>query len=70
MALQLFRRDRGSGQSGLGGIHPHGHRADLRGWAAFRLEKFKLPDVMHAMAKLPAGRTGKADRAALRVLLG
>ena len=41
----------------------------LRGWAAERLEKFKLPDVFHFGGELPLGRTGKADRGALRELI-
>lgn len=38
----------------------------LLAWASDKIEKFKLPDVIHFAAELPAGRTGKADRGALR----
>jgi len=38
----------------------------LRDWAAGRIERFKLPDRIHLGENLPLGRTGKADRAALR----
>jgi acyl-CoA synthetase (AMP-forming)/AMP-acid ligase II len=38
----------------------------LLAWASDKIEKFKLPDVIHFAAELPAGRTGKADRVALR----
>ena len=40
--------------------------ADLRTWAKNRLERFKTPDAFHFVEALPAGRTGKADRAAAR----
>lgn len=40
--------------------------AELRAWAAERLEKFKRPDAFHFGSELPVGRTGKADRGALR----
>ena len=40
--------------------------SDLRTWAKDRLERFKTPDVFHFVPALPAGRTGKADRAAAR----
>lgn len=43
--------------------------ADLRAWAKDRLERFKTPDVFHFVDALPSGRTGKADRAAARLLL-
>lgn len=43
--------------------------AELRGFAASRLEKFKVPDRIHFVDSLPLGRTGKADRAAMRALL-
>ncbi|MFT4096598.1 MAG: fatty acid--CoA ligase family protein, partial [Rhodoblastus sp.] len=43
--------------------------ADLRAWAKDRLERFKTPDAFHFVDALPAGRTGKADRAAARLLL-
>jgi malonyl-CoA/methylmalonyl-CoA synthetase len=42
----------------------------LRAWAAERLERWKLPDAVHVMADLPTGATGKADRGALRKLVG
>jgi acyl-CoA synthetase (AMP-forming)/AMP-acid ligase II len=38
----------------------------LRIWAADRIEKFKLPDMVHFAPELPPGPTGKADRRALR----
>ncbi len=40
--------------------------AALREFAAPRLPRFKQPDAIHFGAELPMGRTGKADRAALR----
>ena len=40
--------------------------AALREFAAARLPKYKQPDVIRFAAELPLGRTGKADRAALR----
>ena len=46
-----------------------GQQADpgaLRDWAARRLDRFKLPDVIHPVAELPVGRTGKSDRGRLR----
>jgi acyl-CoA synthetase (AMP-forming)/AMP-acid ligase II len=42
---------------------------DLRAWSKERLERFKTPDVFHFVDTLPAGRTGKADRAAARLTL-
>ena len=39
---------------------------ELRSWAADRVERFKWPDVYHFGSELPAGRTGKVDREALR----
>ena len=39
---------------------------ELREWIAGRIEKFKWPDVYHFGTELPAGRTGKVDRNALR----
>jgi len=42
---------------------------DLRAWSKERLEKFKTPDVFHFVDALPAGRSGKADRAAARLTL-
>jgi long-chain acyl-CoA synthetase len=44
--------------------------ADLRAWAAERLERFKQPDVIHFGTALPLGGTGKADRGRLRELIG
>jgi long-chain acyl-CoA synthetase len=41
----------------------------LQGWAAERIERYKLPDRIHVGEALPQGPTGKADRAALRRLL-
>ena len=43
--------------------------AELREFAASRLEKFKIPDRIHFVDSLPLGRTGKADRATMRTLL-
>ena len=43
--------------------------AELRAWAAERLDRYKLPDAIHLGAAIPLGRTGKADRAALRAAL-
>jgi acyl-CoA synthetase (AMP-forming)/AMP-acid ligase II len=40
--------------------------AALRDFAAARLPRFKQPDAIHFGVELPLGRTGKADRAALR----
>jgi acyl-CoA synthetase (AMP-forming)/AMP-acid ligase II len=41
----------------------------LREWAIGRIDRFKLPDYIHLGKDLPLGRTGKADRAALRRFL-
>jgi acyl-CoA synthetase (AMP-forming)/AMP-acid ligase II len=43
--------------------------SDLREWAKNRLERFKTPDSFHFVDALPAGPTGKADRAAARMSL-
>lgn len=43
--------------------------AALRTHAATHLEKFKQPDRYYCAADLPLGRTGKADRGALRALI-
>lgn len=45
---------------------PRLSETDLRVWAKTRLERFKIPDTIHIVETLPAGRTGKADRAAAR----
>ncbi|MCV2882991.1 class I adenylate-forming enzyme family protein [Actibacterium sp. XHP0104] len=42
---------------------------ELIDWARSRLDRFKLPDAIHFAESLPTGRTGKADRAALRELI-
>ena len=42
---------------------------DLRGWAEGRIDGYKRPDVVHIGDSLPTGRTGKADRRALRALI-
>jgi long-chain acyl-CoA synthetase len=42
---------------------------DLREWAKNRLERFKTPDLFHFVDALPAGPTGKVDRAAARMSL-
>lgn len=39
---------------------------DLRKWAAERIERFKVPDVISIEQELPVGITGKASRALLR----
>jgi len=41
----------------------------LREFAASSLPRFKQPDAIHFGAELPLGRTGKADRAALRRMI-
>lgn len=41
---------------------------ELKCWAAERIERFKLPDVILFSDALPLGATGKASRAALRDL--
>jgi acyl-coenzyme A synthetase/AMP-(fatty) acid ligase len=38
----------------------------LREFALARLPRYKLPDAIHFGTELPLGRTGKADRGALR----
>jgi acyl-CoA synthetase (AMP-forming)/AMP-acid ligase II len=38
----------------------------LADWATGRIERFKIPDAFHFAPELPLGRTGKADRGALR----
>ncbi|MGC5014969.1 class I adenylate-forming enzyme family protein [Streptosporangium sp. DT93] len=43
--------------------------AELRTWARDRLEPYKVPDRVHIVADLPAGRTGKADTDAARRLV-
>jgi malonyl-CoA/methylmalonyl-CoA synthetase len=43
--------------------------ADLLTWARERLDRYKLPDRIHFGTELPLGRTGKADRSALRKLI-
>ena len=42
---------------------------DLRAWAAGRIDGYKRPDAVHIGDALPTGRTGKADRRALRALI-
>jgi long-chain acyl-CoA synthetase len=41
------------------------NEAELRAWAAERIERYKLPDVFHIRDALPLGHTGKADRGAV-----
>ena len=41
----------------------------LRHWGRQRLERYKVPDAVHIATALPQGRTGKADRQALRDVL-
>ncbi len=43
--------------------------ASLREHAASRLPKFRWPDVYHFADALPLGRTGKADRGALKAMI-
>jgi long-chain acyl-CoA synthetase len=43
--------------------------AELRAWAAGRLETFKIPDAVHIGQAIPTGATGKADRAQLKAAL-
>ncbi|HUK10576.1 MAG TPA: class I adenylate-forming enzyme family protein [Stellaceae bacterium] len=53
-------------------VPKRGRRPDaerLRDWAAERLDKYKLPDAIHFGTEIPLGRTGKADRTALRARL-
>jgi long-chain acyl-CoA synthetase len=45
------------------------NEAALRAWAAERIERYKLPDVIHFRDALPLGRTGKADRGAVAALV-
>jgi acyl-CoA synthetase (AMP-forming)/AMP-acid ligase II len=51
-------------------VVPHANVAisepELRAWIADRAERYKRPDVYHIGTELPLGRTGKADRNALR----
>ncbi len=42
---------------------------DLRAWAEGRIDGYKRPDAVHIGSTLPTGRTGKADRRALRELI-
>ena len=42
---------------------------ELRAFLGERLEKYKQPDVLYFAAELPAGRTGKADRARFAAML-
>jgi acyl-CoA synthetase (AMP-forming)/AMP-acid ligase II len=44
-------------------------RQRLVDWARERLDRYKLPDHVHVATELPLGRSGKADRGALRRLL-
>lgn len=43
--------------------------SELMDWATPRLERFKLPDVIHFGKELPLGNTGKSDRSALGRLI-
>lgn len=40
----------------------------LKAWCAERIERFKVPDVIHLVDALPVGPTGKALRAGVRLL--
>ena len=42
---------------------------ELRAWAQGRIDGYKRPDAVHIGDALPTGRTGKADRRALRELI-
>lgn len=42
---------------------------DLKTWAAERIERYKLPDVIRFSETLPLGETGKTSRAALRAMV-
>lgn len=55
--LMIVRRDEGLSEN------------DLRLWAKEGIERFKIPDAFHFVEALPAGRTGKTDRAAGRRVL-
>lgn len=44
-------------------------REELRAWATDYLDRYKIPDVIHLVAILPTGSTGKADRQVLRRLI-
>jgi long-chain acyl-CoA synthetase len=41
----------------------------LRQWALERIERYKVPDVIHIRDALPLGSTGKASRSALTTML-
>jgi long-chain acyl-CoA synthetase len=41
----------------------------LRQWALERIERYKVPDVIHIRDALPLGSTGKASRSALATML-
>jgi long-chain acyl-CoA synthetase len=43
--------------------------AELRAWAAERLDAYKIPDAIHIGREIPTGATGKADRALLKAVL-
>jgi acyl-coenzyme A synthetase/AMP-(fatty) acid ligase len=43
--------------------------AELREYLRERLDKFKQPDAFYFTRELPAGRTGKADRARFAALI-
>ena len=42
---------------------------ELRAWSEGRIDGYKRPDAVHIGDALPTGRTGKADRRALRALI-
>lgn len=51
----------------------HGQNLDpdaVRAWCASRIERFKVPDVIHLVEALPVGPTGKARRAGIREMIG
>jgi acyl-CoA synthetase (AMP-forming)/AMP-acid ligase II len=42
---------------------------ELMNWAAAKIEKTKLPNEIHFVDELPLGRTGKADRAGIKLIV-
>ncbi|OYZ91652.1 MAG: AMP-dependent synthetase, partial [Xanthobacter sp. 17-67-6] len=46
----------------------HADAAELKAWAASRLERFKVPEAIHIVPALPQGPTGKALRSGVAAL--
>ncbi|MFH1556419.1 MAG: AMP-binding protein [Pseudomonadota bacterium] len=46
----------------------HTDAAELKAWAASRLERFKVPEAIHIVPALPQGPTGKALRSGVAAL--